>query len=102
MPCHPHCCRYGAADLFSDDPPEGADANGADTAAAGEDGAAAAAKDKGRMRIVYDDAAIERLLDRSVIAAQAAENQDEEEGDDEFTKAFKVGGVRGGGRGWVG
>jgi hypothetical protein len=92
--CHtPCCCRYGAADLFADDPPEAAAANGTDTAAAGGDdaAAAAAAKDKARMRIVYDDAAIERLLDRSVIAAQAAAEIEEEEGDDEFTKAFKVG-----------
>ena len=42
------------------------------------------------MRIVYDDAAINRLLDRAALNNL----QEEEEGeDDDFTRAFKVGGV---------
>lgn len=107
--------RYGAKELFADDEEEpaaavaaaggeaaaaGADAGAA--AAAGGDGgdeqaataaAAAVSKPRGALRIVWDDAALARLLDRSQVeaAAAAAAGEEEQADDDEFTKAFKVG-----------
>jgi hypothetical protein len=110
--------RYGAQELFHDelegtaaaaggtttDPAAAAEAAAAAARAAGATGAAvteaaaaaaAAASARGR-RIVWDDAAIERLLDRSDLiqgkaAADAGDAAGEEVNeDDEFTKAFKV------------
>jgi hypothetical protein len=114
--------RYGAKELFAEDEEEAAaaatataaaegadaaaaaDGNGApagdgaqqDAAKAGEGGAAAAAaaaSGKSALRIVWDDAALGRLLDRSQVEAAAAAAAGEEAAaaeEDEFTKAFKV------------
>jgi hypothetical protein len=113
--------RYGAKELFADDEEEAAAAaatataaaaegDDAAAAAAGADGngatagggaeqdaaggtAAAAACGKSALRIVWDDAALERLLDRSQVEAAAAAAGEEAAAaaeEDEFTKAFKV------------
>lgn len=105
--------RYGAQELFHDevegapgdttDPQAAAEAAAAAARAKGATGAAvteaaataaAAAAARGR-RIMWDDSAIERLLDRSDLLqgkATGGEGAAAEEGneDDEFTKAFKV------------
>jgi hypothetical protein len=107
--------RYGAKELFAEDEEEAATAaatggaEGADGATATADPAASseqqqpdgdkageggAAVGKSALRIVWDDAALDRLLDRSQVQAAAAAADGEEAAaaeDDEFTKAFKVG-----------
>ncbi len=116
--------RYGAKELFDDDElqeqaaqgqPQGAtqqqgsndnqavsDAEpaAAAAAAAGEGGSGAAAvtaaaTSAATLRIVWDDAALDRLLDRSALQArlEAGGSNDAgsgDESDDEFTKAFKA------------
>lgn len=95
--------RYGAKELFADDEEQEQQETQTTTAAgASADGTEAAGdadqpqqQHQKRMKIVYDDAAIDRLLDRSQVAAAAAAAAKEEGEDDEFTKAFKVGATGG-------
>lgn len=113
--------RYGAKELFAEDEDEqqqaatgtadgaaagsAAAADGVDSAAAaaaagegeGDGGKAAAGAGHGKsaLRIVWDDAALERLLDRRQVEAAAAAAAAGDEAaaaaeEDEFTKAFKV------------
>lgn len=86
--------RYGAKELFAEDDDDNTTEQHltAVNGVAAPDAAAEHKLHNKRMRIVYDDAAIDRLLDRSqVAAAAAAAAREEAEGeDDEFTKAFKV------------
>lgn len=99
--------RYGAQELFSEDnaaaaqpaQAEGAQDEQPQQEGEGGNGGNSNSKkqqQKQQMRIVWDDAALERLLDRSQLgvvasdAAAAAEDAEDEE--DDFSKAFKVSG----------
>lgn len=83
--------RYGAQELFNEDSSTGTqapDGQQQQQQAGGDQPGSGSGKQQ--LRIVWDDAALERLLDRSQlgVVAEAAEAEEEEE--DDFSKAFKV------------
>jgi hypothetical protein len=98
--------RYGAQELFAEEEDDDNAAAGSDAvAAAGADGTAAQQQEDGlahqqqqkqsggskaKLRIVWDDEALHRLLDRSQLTAQPADAEAAEDEDDDFSKAFKV------------
>ena len=82
--------RYGAADLFADEGGAGKAAEGSGGAGAGGSGLTAGTgpdgSGAGSKAIVWDDEALERLLDRS----QIVPDKEEESGEDDYLASFKV------------
>jgi chromodomain-helicase-DNA-binding protein 4 len=89
--------RYGAQELFAEDTDTPAAAAAA--AAAGPDGQQPAGQtvtqqqqqQQRKLRIVWDDDALDRLLDRSQLDTLDEAAAEAEEEEDDFSKAFKVG-----------
>jgi hypothetical protein len=86
--------RFGAQELFADDEGGGGQASAAAGTAAGGGGG-------GARRIVWDGPALDRLLDRSALsadaaaAAAAAEGEEGEDDEADLNTAFRVSGDRG-------
>jgi len=86
--------RYGAQELFNEDSstgtqaPDGQQQQQQQQQTGGDQPGSGSGKQQ--LRIVWDDAALERLLDRSQLGVVADAAEAEEEEEDDFSKAFKV------------
>lgn len=86
--------RYGAQELFAEDadtpPTMAAAAAGPDGQQPAEGTDAQQQQQQRKLRIVWDDEALNRLLDRSQLEAMDEATAEAEEEEDDFSKAFKV------------